>query len=142
MPEPQIIDTTVIQVKSTTTDIYNNLIVTPIEGEDIKVSVKRRSLFDIFQQGDTVKLFWAEYMHKKFVARAERETSPVSPSAEKIVSSETKHQIAPQERGISLKDKSICLSYAKDLLCNGVIEREELYRCAEEMVDWLNKDVV
>lgn len=71
MPEPVIIDTTVIQVKSTAKDSYGNLVVTPTEGKDIKLSEKRNALFDIFQQGRTVKLFWAEYMHKKYVSRAE-----------------------------------------------------------------------
>ncbi len=71
MPEPAIIDTSVITVKSTTKNTYGDLIVTPTEGEDIKVGVKREQYFDVFQQGRAVKLFWAEYMHKKYVAKAE-----------------------------------------------------------------------
>ncbi len=71
MPEPVIINATVIQVKSTTKDTYGNLIVTPEVGEDIKIGVKRENLFEVFQEGRAVKLYWAEYMHKKYVARAE-----------------------------------------------------------------------
>jgi len=71
MAEPAIIDTTIIQVKSTTKNTYGDLIVTPTVGEDIKIGNKRSNLFDVFQEDRAVKLYWAEYMHKKYVARAE-----------------------------------------------------------------------
>ncbi len=70
-PEPAIIDTTVIQVKSTTKNTYGDLIVTPTVGEDVKIGNKRSNLFDVFQEGRAVKLYWAEYMHKKYVSKAE-----------------------------------------------------------------------
>ncbi len=104
MPEPAIIDTTTIQVKSTTKDTYGNLIVTPMVGEDIKISEKRKSLFDIFQEGATVKLFWAEYMHKKYVARAEvteptQTETGVKPLTQQVSQESTgKVVIAPQEK--------------------------------------------
>ncbi len=71
MPEPAIIDTTVITVKSTTKDTYGNMIVTPTVGDDFRVGVKRESLFELFQENRAVKLYWAEYQHKKYVAKAE-----------------------------------------------------------------------
>jgi len=76
MPEPAIIETSVIKVKSTTKNNYGDLIVTPESGEPVKIAAKRDSLFDLFQNGAVVKLLWAEYMHKKYVARAELGTEP------------------------------------------------------------------
>jgi len=91
MPEPQIIDTSVITVKSTTKDQYGNLIVSPIEGADFKIASKRNNLFEVFQQGRAVKLFWAEYQHHKYVANAEFFDG--KPPAEK--------QVAPITAGVS-----------------------------------------
>ena len=113
-PEPTIIDTSVIQVKSTTLDSYGNLIVTPEVGEDVRIGAKRNSLFDIFQQDRAVKLYWAEYQHRKYVARAElfdgkppeekriepiTTNSPISPSPESH-----KKFIAPEEKGMWWKE--------------------------------------
>lgn len=53
-----------------------------------------------------------------------------------------KDDIAPQAIGMWFKHKAFSLSYTKDLVCNGVIEMKDLYKCAEEMLDWLNKKMV
>lgn len=104
--EPAIIDTSIISVKSSTKDNYNNLIVTPESGEPIKISEKRRGLFDIFQEGASIKLFWAEYMHKKYVARAELvsgDESLVNKEATTTVSQAQK----PEVRETDLRQASI-----------------------------------
>ena len=106
--EPVIIDTTIIQVKSTTKDNYGNLIVTPVEGDDVRIAEKRKSLFDIFQEGATVKLFWAEYKQIKYVAKAELGASPPpgaeKPKPESTPKIDTGHVIAPPERGMWWKE--------------------------------------
>ena len=54
----------------------------------------------------------------------------------------SKPEIAPQEKGKWWKHRAFALSYAKDLACYGIIEIKDLYKYAEEMFDWLNKDMV
>ena len=66
----------------------------------------------------------------------------VLPEHQKIISEEVKGKPAPQELGMWFKHKAFSLSYAKDLACHGVIERNEIYKVAEEMLDWLNKPMV
>ncbi len=135
MPEPQIIDTTVIQVKSTTKDGYGNLIVTPIEGDDIKVSEKRSHLFDIFQQGATVKLLWAEYMHKKYVARAELGEASQA-SAEELVAP-LKKEPRPMLSTDDTKIRSMAIAYAKDLVVAKIIELKDMAVYANRFIDYI-----
>ena len=130
-PEPAIIDTTVIQVKSTTQDSYGNLIVTPVEGEDVKVSEKRKQLFDVFQPGNMVKLYWAEYMHKKYVARAEREEQGVSPVVKEAI------KLGAKVITDDPKLRSMSISYSKDLVVAGKIELTEIGKYANMFLNYI-----
>lgn len=48
-------------------------------------------------------------------------------------------KISGQEVGMWWKHRAFSLSYSKDLVCHGAINKAELYKCAEEMLEWLNK---
>ena len=100
-PEPAIIDSTTIQVKCTTKDNFGNLIVTPTDGDDVKISEKRKQLFDFFQQGNVVKLYWAEYMQKRYVAKAEVEQEAPK---DYVVKETKKSDPAPQAMGMWWKE--------------------------------------
>ncbi len=115
MPEPTIIDTTVIQVQYTNEDDYHNLVVTPTEGDDIRIGNKRSNLFSIFQPGRAVKLEWAEFKGKKYVAKAElfdgkppveKRVEPITAGVDKTI------PIVGRDMG---KNRSFALSYAKDI---------------------------
>ncbi len=142
MPEPAIIDTTVIQVKSTTKDTYGNLIVTPEVGEDFKIAAKREFLFEVFQEGRAVKLGWAEYMHRKYIARAElfdgkppteKQVEPITAGVEiKQIQQTIKATIADN------KNRSFALAYAKDLAVAGKIEINKIGEYARIFEKYLN----
>lgn len=69
-PEPQIIKTEDIIVKSTTKDNYGNLIVTSAEGKEYRVSKKRESLFSFFEPTANTHLQWAIYQNREYIANA------------------------------------------------------------------------
>ena len=112
MPETKIVRTEIITVKSTVTDQYGNLIVTDTQGKEHKIGKKRKNLFAVFQRGAEVKLGYAEYMDKPYIATAEQtgnhapETPVVNPTATAV-----KNTAKPDTR-----DRSMALSYSKDVV--------------------------
>jgi len=108
MPEPQIIETSIITVKSTTKNQYGDLIVTTTHGNDIKIGEKRNQLFDLFQPGQVVKLLWAEYQQRKYVSRAElAEGNPQPTPQPKPDAPQSKITPPKQESSITDRDRRI-----------------------------------
>ncbi len=129
MPEPVIIDTTIIKVKSTTKDTYGNLVVSLTVGEDIRISAKRVNLFDLFQEGRAVKLYWAEYMHKRYVTNAEAIEDTVTKPVEQTQTGATKPISEPSPKSQSMskeewaeREKMTRMSIHKQVALKGAID--------------------
>ena len=64
---------TIIKVALTRTDEYGNLWVTPAGGgAEVKIGEKRKTLFPLFQQGNTLSLHWETYKDKPYVKDAKQ----------------------------------------------------------------------
>ena len=93
-----------------------------------------------------MKLGYAVYMDKEYIATAELyEGNPPVTSRTPINTgtagnAPTQGKVAfPPVPEITLRDRSVCLSYAKDLVVAKIIEPEQLYAAAEKMLGWLAK---
>ena len=64
---------TIIKVGITREDDYGNMWVTPEGGgKEVKIGEKRKNLFPLFQQGNTVSLHWETYKNKPYVSDAKQ----------------------------------------------------------------------
>lgn len=110
---------TVIVVGVTREDEYGNLMVTPKGGgEEIRIGSKRSQLHPLFQQGVAVMLHWETYKGRPYVADAklvEGELPPptapdkILPEHQEEIKKALAPQIAPQERGMCLKEVGECI---------------------------------
>jgi len=134
MPEPKIERYELITVESTEKNQYGDLLV----NGKLKVGNKRSQLFDIFQPGAEIKIGWASYMNKEYIASAEQTGThvviPVSTSTEIPKKSETPLQ--------NTKDRAVSISYAKDLVVGGIIDLKDLTIYADKFLNYiLNQEV-
>jgi len=58
-------------VQSTEENEYGDLMVTDTDGNPHKIGVKRKRLFGVFEGGGEVKVGYAEYKNKEYIAEAE-----------------------------------------------------------------------
>lgn len=140
MEENQII------VDHTDMDIYGNMFVYPSDGrERIKIGEKRKHLHPLFQQGNAVLLHWDTYLDKIYVAGAsliktdsvKDEVPPVKPQQQVKVA----HSEPPPPRGNNTSQRSISISYAKDLVVSGKIPVNSLLAYAEVINQWVSSDI-
>ena len=72
MPAPQITRYEVFTVSKATKNNYGDLIVTDTQGNERKIGNKRSRLFEVFQPGSEVKVGYAVYMEREYIASAEQ----------------------------------------------------------------------
>ena len=95
MPQkPQITRYAVFTVSSTNPNQYGDLMVKDTAGTEYKISNKRNRLFEAFQIGAEVKVGYAVYMEREYIASAEQTgkhiASTISTKEEKPVAVEVK----------------------------------------------------
>ena len=84
----------VVTVKSSSQNGYGDLLFTDTEGQSHKIGNKRSNLYDQIIEGRAVKLGYAIYMNKEYIATAELFDG--NPPAEK--------QVAPITAGVEKKE--------------------------------------
>ena len=74
MPQqkPQITRYEVFTIAEATKNSYGDLIVKDTQGNEYKIGNKRTRLFDVFQVGAEVKVGYAVYMEREYIASAEQ----------------------------------------------------------------------
>jgi len=93
--KPQITRYEVFIVSNAIKNNYGDLIVTDTKGTERKIGNKRSHLFDVFRVGAEVKVGYAVYMEREYIASAEQ-TGKHIPPAEKA--SEEVAQVAIKSR--------------------------------------------
>ena len=93
--KPQITRYEVLTVAGAIKNNYGDLIVTDTKGTEHKIGNKRSRLFEVFQAGAEVKVGYAVYMEREYIASAEQ-TGKHIPLAEKT--SEEVAQVAIKSR--------------------------------------------
>ena len=74
MPQqkPQITRYEVFTIAEATKNSYGDLIVTDTQGTERKIGNKRSRLFEVFQPGAEIKVGYAVYMEREYIASAEQ----------------------------------------------------------------------
>ena len=136
-----------INVVSAEQNEYKDLIVKSVEGKSYKVGNKRSGLFGLFLAGKTVKVGYAVYMNKEYIAVAsqvvtEQFPEALQPSPESLQSKTEPPKEAKELGGkvaetiktfneSDIKIRTMTLAYAKDLAVAGKIEVSEITMKAE-----------
>jgi hypothetical protein len=130
MPEPKIERYEIISVKSTQKNQYGDLLV----NDSLKVGNKRSHLFDVFKLGADVKIGYATYMDKEYIASAEpTDESPLVEAAKAMGAT-----VIP-EKPHNTKDRAVAIAYAKDLAAAGKIELKDMTAYADKFLEYMNK---
>ncbi len=114
----------IIVVKSGQRDSYENLVFIDTDGNKHRIGKKRSRLFDFVQPGNTLKLIYAtlkdketgkdvDYINNLEVMRVSEEQKSINPIPAPVVSKEATPLLKPS---VDHRDKSMCLSYAKDII--------------------------
>ena len=124
MPQqkPQITRYAVFTVSEANPNEYGDLIVKDIKGNEYKVGVKRQRLFEAFQVGAEVKVGYAVYMEKEYIATAEQ-TGTHIPEVKEVESSGVK---VASVSVTDTKNRSYALSYSKDIVCQLIASNPEI----------------
>jgi hypothetical protein len=125
----------VITVKEATINDWGDLVVIDTTGKEYKIGAKRSNLFDTFQPGAEVKIGYAVYMNKEYIATAEQtgtHTEPQSPLVAEAVKMGAK-----VTNVTNTKDRAVALSYAKDAWIAGKIDKEKIYNCADFFLKYI-----
>ena len=137
MPQkPQITRYAVFTVSSTNPNQYGDLMVKDTAGTEYKISNKRNRLFEAFQIGAEVKVGYAVYMEKEYIASAEQ-TGTHIPEVEKIKEAGAKVANVTISKADNSKNRAVALSYAKDAWIAGKIEKANLYKCADYFLQYI-----
>ncbi len=136
MPESKIERYEVIIVENTQQNQYGDLIV----NGSLKVGKKRNNLFNVFQPGAEVKLGYASYMNKEYIATAEQTGTHVAPKEEGHLVKAAKAMGAVEIPVIhDSKARSMAIAYAKDLAAAGKIELKDMSAYADKFLEYMNK---
>jgi len=125
MAEPKIERYEVITVETTQKNQYGDLLV----NGTLKVGNKRSNLFDVFQPGAEVKIGYASYMNKEYIASAEQ--TGTHTMTHNVIPKKT---ITPTQ---DTKDRSVAISYAKDLVIGGIIELKDIVAYADKFLGYI-----
>ena len=139
MPEPKIERYETITVETTQKNQYGDLLV----NGTLKVGNKRSHLFEVFQPGAEVKLGYAVYMNKEYIATAEQTGTHTVPKEEGHLVKAAKAMGAEviSEKPIvhDNKSRSMAIAYAKDLAAAGKIELKDMAAYADKFLEYINK---
>jgi hypothetical protein len=141
MPEIERYGT--ITVQTVEKNQYGDLLV----NGKIKIGNKRSNLFDVFQPGAEVKVGYASYMNKEYIASAEQTGTHVIPKIEVPVIDKAipaKDNATPLHKLSSddIRNRSVAISYSKDLVVSGIIDLKEITKYADKFLDYiLNQEV-
>jgi hypothetical protein len=121
-----------------------------------KVGKKRSNLFDVFQVGAEVKLGYASYLNKEYIATAEQtgkhEVNHLVEAAKNLgavpvddirtdgykpPSGAPESKSTPVRQESDSRLRSMAISYAKDGWCNGMIPLEELEKTADRFLKYM-----
>ena len=133
MPAPQITRYEVFTVSEATKNNYGDLIVTDTQANEHKIGNKRSHLFEVFQVGAEVKVGYAVYMEKEYIASAQQ-TGAHIPEVKKV--EEAGAQVAKVSIS-DVKNRAVALSYAKDAWVAGKIEKDAIYKCADYFLQYI-----
>ena len=138
MPQqkPQITRYEVFIVSEANKNRYGDLLVKDTMGNEHKIGNKRARLFDVFQPGAQVKVGYAVYMQKEYIASAEQ-TGKHIPEVGKIEEAGAKVASVTISKTDAVKNRAVSLSYAKDAWIAGKIEKDAIYKCADYFLQYI-----
>ena len=110
---PQITRYAVFTVGEANPNEYGDLIVKDTEGNEHKIGKKRAQLFSVFQVGAEVKVGYAVYMQKEYIASAEQTGKHMAEVEATEKAGATVESVSVTES----KNRSYALSYSKDIVC-------------------------
>ena len=134
----------VLTVTSAEKNDYGDLMV----NEAYKVGVKRSHLFEIFQIGADVKVGYAVYKDREYIATAEQtgkhQAPPQAPQSKSTPPKEENGLVEQAKKlgGVRVDDqksRSMAVAYAKDLVCADKIELKELTTYADKFLQYMVK---
>ena len=131
--KPQITRYEVFTVSEATKNNYGDLIVTDTQGNEHKIGNKRSRLFEVFQPGAEVKVGYAVYMQKEYIASAEQ-TGTHIPEVKRVEEAGAK---VARVSISDVKNRAVALSYAKDAWIAGKIEKDAIYKCADYFLQYI-----
>ena len=127
-------------VSETNKDDYGNLTGKTSDGKVFKVGAKREGLFGFFEAGKAVKVGYAVYMDKEYIAVASQATTETTPSAPQPKIEPPKEvkdlgskvaETLTRFNAEDVKVRTMTLAYAKDLAVAGIIDVKEIMMKAE-----------
>jgi len=121
MPIQKIVRYEVFTVSEASKNRYGDLLVKDTMGNEHKIGYKRTHLFDVFQVGAEVKVGYAVYMEKEYIASAEQ-TGTHIPEVEKVEKAGAKVESVSV---VETKNRSYALSYSKDIVCQLIASNPE-----------------
>jgi len=120
--KPQITRYEVFIVSEANKNRYGDLLVKDTMGNERKIGYKRAYLFGVFQIGAEVKVGYAVYMEKEYIASAEQ-TGTHIPEVEKVEKAGAKVESVSI---VETKNRSYALSYSKDIVCQLIASNPEI----------------
>jgi hypothetical protein len=155
MPEPIITKEKIVVVASREENQYGAILFTDKEGNNYKISEKRKELGNQIIKDYAVKLKFAAYMGKEYIAGAElvkdnlpppakpqamptsvqSNSTPVKPPTPTLtqVAQEMNRQVDSNE----IKNRAVALAYAKDLVVGGKIVLEDVEVTADKFLKYI-----
>ena len=121
MPIQKITRYEVFTVSEASKNGYGDLLVKDTMGNEHKIGYKRTYLFGVFQVGAEVKVGYAVYMEKEYIASAEQ-TGTHIPEVEKVEKAGAKVESVSV---VETKNRSYALSYSKDIVCQLIASNPE-----------------
>jgi len=134
--KPQVTRYAVFTVSEATKNEYGDLIVKDTKGNEYKIGNKRPQLFDVFQIGAEVKVGYAVYMQKEYIASAEQ-TGVHIPEVEKVKEAGGQVTRVSISKTDDMKNRAVALSYSKDAWIAGKIEKDAIYKCADYFLQYI-----
>lgn len=123
----EITRTETVTVGSKELNQYGDLIFLDTVGNEHKIGKKREQYFGAIQQGRTVKLSYAEYMNKEYIAEVGTAEPPKAPSSASRTQNQpgnqpnpTRTTTPPQSAPISGAEKGMIIGKSIDCFCAGL----------------------
>ena len=140
MPEAKITRKTIIVVDTIDTNQYGDLTWTDKEGKEYKVKSTRKQYFEAIQPARAVEISWSSFKGTEYpysVVAVAEEIAKQPPKDHLI-----KAAVAMGAEVIgttNIKDRSVAISYAKDLAVAGKIELKDMPKYANSFLDYILK---
>ncbi len=145
MEPPKIERRKVITVAHAQLNSYGDLLVTDTENNEHKIGKKRAQLHELFQTDAVIELGYASYMDREYIAVAHpfegqipKEQEPKEPPKEHVAKA-AKQADTDWAKKDTERNRSMCISYAKDLAVADKIEVSAIVEFADIYLHYIEK---